>query len=88
MIEQQQTIAGQLVEMTPGAVERWNSGCPTDYDLRRSRVWVGSSALDGTGKWITLRRATNERLEPGLAGILQYQPVFVEVWETAVLGGE
>jgi hypothetical protein len=88
MVEQQQTIAGQLVEMTPGAVERWNSGCPTDYDLRRSRVWVGAPALDGTGKWITLRRATNERLEPELAGILQYQPVFVEVWETTVLGGE
>ena len=88
MPEQQQTIAGQLVEMTPGAVERWNSGCTTDYDLRRSRVWVSSPALDGTGKWITLRRATNGRLEPKLSGILQYQPVFVEVWETTVLGGE
>ena len=88
MVKQQQTIAGQLVEMTPGAVERWNSGCPTDYDLRRSRLWVNSPAWDGTGKWITLRRATNERLEPVLAGILQDEPVFVEVWETSVIGGE
>jgi hypothetical protein len=74
----QQRIAGQLVEMTPGAVSRWNSGCPTAYDLRRSRVWVSSPLLDGTGNWITLRRATNVQLEPQLAAILNDAPVHEE----------
>jgi hypothetical protein len=79
MRRSQQSIGGQLVEMTPGAVSRWNSGCPTAYDLRRSRVWVSSPLLDGTGHWITLRRATNVQLEPQLSAIINDTPVREEV---------
>lgn len=58
-------LGGLLVEMTPEAAGRWNEGETTDHDLRTSRVWIGND--DGTGKWITLRRATNSRLEPTIA---------------------
>jgi hypothetical protein len=58
-------LGGLLVQMTPEAAGRWNAGETTDHDLRTSKVWVGND--DGTGKWITLRRATNARLEPMIA---------------------
>jgi hypothetical protein len=70
-------IAGQVVEMTSAAADRWNSGCPTLRDLRMSKVWVGHPSLDGSGRWITLRRATNDRLEPKLSAMLSDEPVVI-----------
>ena len=61
-------LGGLLVEMTPEAAGRWNEGSTTATDLRNSRVWIGND--DGTGKWITLRRATNARLEPEVAAAI------------------
>lgn len=64
-------IGGLCVEMTAKQAERWNSGSTTNHDLRTIMVHdTGSDANDRSGRYVTLRRATNERLEPTLAKML------------------
>lgn len=64
-------IGGLRVEMTAAAAGRWNCGDTTDSDLDASRVDVS----DGRGtRTITLRRATNVRLERECATQMRNSP--------------
>lgn len=69
-------LGGMLVAMTADAIVRWNAGETTDRDLRESRLWKAND--DGTGEWITLRRATNSTLEPEIAKAIADQSIYPE----------
>ena len=58
-------IGGIHVEMTEGAAARWNAGCPTEHDLRTSRAFLPEP--QNQYREISLRRATNRKLEPETA---------------------
>lgn len=64
-------IGGVCVMMTSTAAKRWNDGTPTERDLDASEVYVEAKQ---TERKLTLRRATNSRLEPGLAEAMQDRP--------------
>lgn len=66
-------IGGVCVLMTSTAANRWNDGTPTERDLDASEVYVYVEAEQAERK-LTLRRATNSRLEPGLAEVMQDRP--------------
>jgi len=55
-------IGGVHVVMTQKQAARWNEGNLTDFDLANVRVFVPKPVNDY--RLITLRRATNEKLEP------------------------
>jgi hypothetical protein len=56
-------IGGICVLMTSTQAKRWNSGTTTDRDLDTISVFVGGD----NERELTLRRATSDRLEPGIA---------------------
>lgn len=66
-------IGGVCVMMTSTAAKRWNDGTATERDLDASEVYVYVEAKQ-TERKLTLRRATNSRLEPGLAEVMADRP--------------
>lgn len=64
-------IGPLTVEMPAGAAARWNAGRLTRNDMDRGRVLIPDTerGLPITRR-ITLRRATNEKLEPDISVIL------------------
>lgn len=72
-MKQDYEICGYIVEMTPGAAARWNEGNLTEWDLRNSILHV-PEPWPLPGRYITLRRATCERLEPEIAKVLNGFP--------------
>ena len=64
-------IGGQMVSMTVGAARRWNTGDPTLHDLSTSVIYDPSK-----DRYLTLRRATNSRLEPYLCQMLDEEPAW------------
>lgn len=56
-------IGGISVLMTSAQAKRWNTGTTTDRDLDAISVFVGGD----DERELTLRRATSDRLEPGIA---------------------
>ena len=67
----QYEIGGVCVEMTAAQAGRWNTGDTTCSDLRRIAVHVPIVGNDC--RTITLRRATNSRLEPVIAAAIENQ---------------
>ena len=65
-------IGGVSVEMTPAQAQRWNSGDTTEHDLNTVAVSIPETGNQSRG--ITLRRATNERLEPVVARMMDGMP--------------
>lgn len=65
-------IGGVSVSMTGSQAARWNSGVTTRYDLRT--VMVAIPERGNQARYITLRRAMNERLEPEVAIMLAGMP--------------
>lgn len=64
-------IGGVVVDMTAKQADRWNRGQTTSRDLRTIRV---SIPLPGNhSRSITLRRATNDRLEPVVSLMLAFR---------------
>ncbi len=61
-------IGGLAVQMTPGAAARWNAGETTRSDLARCRVIVDAGAP--WAREVSLARATNRRLEPEVADMM------------------
>lgn len=64
-------IGGLCVEMTVSQAERWNSGSATARDLADIQVHIPSGPH---GRYITMRRALNERLEPEASAQLSGMP--------------
>lgn len=64
-------IGGLNVDMTAGAAKRWNDGEPTTRDLDRSYVHIPEA--DNHARTISLRRATNAKLEPEVSLMLRFQ---------------
>jgi hypothetical protein len=58
-------IGGLSVAMTPAQAERWNAAETTPHDL--DSITVAIPTHGNSARYITLRRATNERLEPEAA---------------------
>jgi hypothetical protein len=61
-------IGGVHVAMTEKQAARWNEGNLTDSDLDNVRVFVPQPVNDY--REITLRRATNEKLEPEISEMM------------------
>jgi hypothetical protein len=61
-------IGGVHVIMTTKQATRWNDGNLTDYDLDSVRVFIPQPVNDY--REITLRRATNEKLEPEISEMM------------------
>lgn len=58
-------IGGVSTWMTRQQVERWNTGSLTNHDLRTVQVHCAA-----TNRTMTLRRATNPKLEYELANMM------------------
>lgn len=65
-------IGGVCVTMTAEQAARWNSGDTTDRDL--DTVRVGIPEPQNQSRYLTLRRATNARLEPKIARMMDGMP--------------
>ena len=65
-------IGGLCVKMTAAQAERWNSGDITERDL--NMVTVAIPEPQNQARYLTLRRATNERLEPETAKQMDGRP--------------
>ena len=69
-------IGGVCVYMTKAQAKRWNTGDITDRDLNTVRVFIPKP--QNSYREISLRRATNQRLEPVCASLMEDTPaVFV-----------
>ena len=58
-------IGGLCVKMTAAQASRWNNGDITDRDL--DTVTVAIPEPQNQARYLTLRRATSERLSPEIA---------------------
>lgn len=58
-------IGGIVVEMTPAQADRWNSGKISRKDLDTIQVFLPEP--QNQYRVLTLRRATNSRLEPQIS---------------------
>lgn len=63
-------IGGILVAMTPEQARAWNCGDISDSQCGR----ILAHDPTGDGRYLTLRRATNPRLEPVISGMLDGMP--------------
>jgi hypothetical protein len=61
-------IGGVHVVMTANQASRWNEGNVTNHDLDSVRVFIPQPVNDY--REITLRRATNEKLEPEISEMM------------------
>jgi hypothetical protein len=64
----QHEIGGISVVMTQAQADRWNSGDTTVADL--NSVSVAIPEPGNQARYITLRRATNSRLEPEISRMM------------------
>jgi len=65
-------IGGVCVYMTASQAERWNAGGTTERDL--DVVHVAIPVRQYPTRYMTLRRATNDKLEPDLAQMMDGMP--------------
>ncbi len=72
MSKKQYEIGGVCVEMTQAQADRWNIGDTTERDL--NSVTVAIPEPQNQARYITLRRATNARLEPQIADMMDGMP--------------
>jgi len=61
-------IGGVSVVFTRAQADRWNAACTTKRDL--SAIKVAIPVANNDCRYISLRRATNARLEPVVAAML------------------
>ena len=67
-------IGGVYAVMTAAQATRWNSGDTTDLDLDTATVAIPEA--DNQTRYVSLRRATNARLEPATAEMLFGMPAY------------
>lgn len=65
-------IGGVCVTMTAAQADRWNSGATSERDL--DTITVGIPEPQNQARYMTLRRATCERLEPETAREMDGRP--------------
>lgn len=68
----QYEIGGVYIRMTTAQATRWNHGETTSSDL--DRIYVAITEPQNQARYISLRRATNCRLEPTISQMLDGMP--------------